>query len=599
MRRAVPLAAFMFVVLAGAAALRLVDLGNRSMHCDEAVHADKFRLLLEQGEYVYNPREYHGPSLNYLTLPIARAASARKLTQVTEVHLRLVPAVFGIALVGLVGLLRGELGAVAVGCAAVLTAVSPAMVFYSRYYIQEMLLVCFTFAAMVALWRYARGATQQGATGVSPVPKPGATGVSPVHGQDARGTQGSSTEPGATGQGATGVSPVHGQDARGTRRGVWQPWAWLVVLGLSIAMMHTSKETCVLALAAMALAAGLTMPELRRIASGKMLLSAALVVVVAAGTSALFFSSLFQNPPGVLDSVTTYFHYLGRASGEGSAGLHDYPWYHYAHWLFWWPAENGPRWTEAAIALLALVGLVAGAGGWGLKPSQLPLVRFFGIYTVVLIAAYSAMPYKTPWCALGFLQGLILLAGVGAAVLLRAAPGYVLKTAVIAGLLAATGHLAWQAHRASFVAYEAEDNPYVYAHTTSDVPLLAEEIKQIAALHPDGTAMHVQVICPDDDHWPLPWYLREFRRVDWYPGIPGGRAAPVIITRPELDRAVLQYVYVDQPPGQRPLRDLFRKESGEPWQLRPHVPLLVLVRLDLLQKYRSAREEPSPPAAEP
>ena len=94
------LVAFAAVVVAGAA-LRLVDLGNRPMHCDEAVHAVKFGRLLEHDDYVYDPREYHGPSLNYLTLPIARLVSAEALTEITEVHLRLVPALFGIVLVGL------------------------------------------------------------------------------------------------------------------------------------------------------------------------------------------------------------------------------------------------------------------------------------------------------------------------------------------------------------------------------------------------------------------------------------------------------------------------------------------------------------------
>ena len=319
-----------------------------------------------------------------------------------------------------------------------------------------------------------------------------------------------------------------------------------------------------------------------------------LVVLTAAGVSALFFSSLFHNPSGILDSVTTYFHYLGRASGEGTAGRHYYPWYDYLHKLFWWRGHNGSLWTEAPIAALALVGMAAGVTRRGLKPASLPIVRFLSIYTVVMIVVYSAMPYKTPWCALGFLHGMILLAGVGAAVLLRAAPGYALKAVVAALLVAAIAYLAWQAHRASFTACADPDNPYVYAHTTHDVPLLARRVEQIAAVHPDGMAMHVQVICPDDDHWPLPWYLRGFSRVDWYPGIPPGRAAPLIITQPVFDEAVLDYVYVQQPPGQRPLRDLLRQETGEDWLLRPHVPLLVVVRYDLLQAYRAAQPEPTP-----
>ena len=62
--------------------------------------------------------------------------------------------IFGIGLIGLLLLLTDGLGKTAVATAALLTAISPAMVFYSRYYIQEMLLVFFTLAALGCGWRY-------------------------------------------------------------------------------------------------------------------------------------------------------------------------------------------------------------------------------------------------------------------------------------------------------------------------------------------------------------------------------------------------------------------------------------------------------------
>jgi uncharacterized protein (TIGR03663 family) len=160
--------ALFLAVVALAAVLRLADLPNRPMHCDEAVHALKFRELLEKNEYAYDPHEYHGPILNYLTLPIAWRAGASYLTEIDETHLRLLPAVFGILLVALVWLLRRDLGWVATIWAALLTAVSPAMVFYSRYYIQEMLLVCFTFGAVIAWWRFLRSVKREGAAPAAP-----------------------------------------------------------------------------------------------------------------------------------------------------------------------------------------------------------------------------------------------------------------------------------------------------------------------------------------------------------------------------------------------------------------------------------------------
>jgi len=569
------LAGWFVAVLAGAALLRLVDLDNRPMHCDEAGQALKFGRLLERGDYVYDPYEYHGPSLNYLTLPIAHLASAKKLTAISETHLRLLPAIFGMILIGLVWLVRDHLGRPAALCAAVLTAVSPAMVFYSRYYIQEMLLVCFTFGALAALWRFTWKERL-----LAPLP----------------------------------LWPRQG--------------AWLVVLGLCIGMMHATKETCSIAIFAMAVASVALINDLKRLGLKRAALAALVVLLAAASVSILFFSSFGRNPHGVVDSVTTYSHYLGRASGKGSAGWHDHPWYYYLQNLFWWHCEGGSLWTELPIAALALVGLVAAAWGKGLGAAHVPTVRFLGIYTLVMILVYSAIPYKTPWCALGFLHGMILLAGVGATALVRGcekmglAPGphperpgknglprvpvpifsqpfrvvpkYILKAGVIAVLIGATVFLAFQAYLASFVANEDPGNPYVYAHTTSDVPLLAQRVREIAAVHPDGTAMHVQVICPEDDFWPLPWYLRDFRRIGWYDQIPEGPAAPLIIIQPPMEKALQHYLYVKPPPGQRPLYvPVVPEQEGEDWLLRPYEPLWVYVQMDLRDAWQRSQESPT------
>lgn len=578
MKRPVLVLALGLVIVVGAAALRLAGLDHRPMHCDEANQAIKFGRLLEQGDYVYDPREHHGPSLNFLTLPIAWATSAKKLTEITETHLRLLPAVFGILLVVLVWPLRDPLGRPAAIGAAVLTAVSPAMVFYSRYYIHEMLLVGFTFGGMVALWRYTWDVR-------------GAPTVVRRSAEPARALSGSVSLPSER-----HLAPR--PDGRAATRRSWFPRAcWLVFLGACVGMMHATKETCVIPLCAMAVAA-LATGGLGRNGLKRGLLAGLVVMLTAVSVSALFFSSFLDHPAGVIDSYKTYAYYLARASGEGTAGPHEHPWHQYFRILFWWHRGTGPLWTEGWVGAMALAGLVAAVSGKALEPANLPLVRFLSIYTVLTTVVYCALPYKTPWCALGFFHGMLLLAGVGAAVLLRAAPGCVLKAAVAVVLAAATGHLAWQAHRASFVAYEDPSNPYVYAHTTSDVPLLARRVEEIAAVHPDGKAMHIQVVCPEGDYWPLPWYLRDFARVGWFDEVPGvrsegpvdahptGPAAPLIITQPAIKEAVLEYVYAKQPPGQRPLRELLRKHHGADWRLRPGVRLLVIARRDLLEAFR-------------
>ena len=119
------------------------------MHTDEAVHAAKLGNFIETGEYTYNPHEYHGPTLYYFSLPFVWMSGARTLAEIPdETPLRIAPVVFGTGLVVLLMLMGDGLGRRAAIYAGVLTAVSPAMVFYSRYYVQETLLVFFTFAAI-------------------------------------------------------------------------------------------------------------------------------------------------------------------------------------------------------------------------------------------------------------------------------------------------------------------------------------------------------------------------------------------------------------------------------------------------------------------
>src|ERR1035441_4071358 len=129
-------AAVLFLCLIVIAALfRLPLLAVRPMHCDEAVNADKFGILLEQGRYEYSNQDFHGPTLYYLSLISAKIQGIRTYTDLSEVTLRAVPAFLGVLLVGAQLLLIPYFGLRAAAAAGLFTAVSPAMVYYSRYYI--------------------------------------------------------------------------------------------------------------------------------------------------------------------------------------------------------------------------------------------------------------------------------------------------------------------------------------------------------------------------------------------------------------------------------------------------------------------------------
>ena len=512
-----------------AAVLRLPDLALRPMHTDEAVHADKFGTLLEKGEYRYDPYDYHGPTLNYFTLIPAWLGSVHNLSDISEFTLRIVPVFFGVVLVLLLVLLCDGLGCTAVVCAAVLTAVSPAFVFYSRYYIQEMLLVCFTFGVISCGYRYVR-------------------------------------------TGSIG---------------------WALLTGMCLGLCYVTKETCVIAFGCMLLA--LLLAYLIRDRQGGAVSDAVrtikplhLVAAVAAAAviAAMFCSSFFTNLQGIWDSLQAYAVYFNKAGRNQS---HIHPWYYYLKMLVYYKYASGPVWSEAIIIILAVIGFVVALTKKGLSLVDFNLLRFIAFYTVAMTVCYSAIPYKTPWCLLGFLNGMILLAGAGAATLIKLSSGIFIKVFVVLLLLVGGLHLAWQAYLGSYKFYADTCNPYVYAHTSTDVYVIVNRVEEIARVHPDGRNMYIQVICPGYDYWPLPWYFRSFPRVGYYDKVDVNTpAAQVIIASPTVKPALLRKLYELPPPGER---NLYVPLFDGYVELRPGVELHGLVTKDLWDRFQHRRSQ--------
>src|SRR3954447_25954208 len=145
------------LLIAGLALVfRCVLLNERPMHNDEAVNGIKFGELYSHGTYKYDPEEYHGPTLEYSTLLFERLTAAPDFSHLSEARLRLVTALFGVGMVLLLPLLVDGIGRPALFGPPVFPSIPPAMVFYSRYYIHEMLLIFFALLALAAGWRYWR-----------------------------------------------------------------------------------------------------------------------------------------------------------------------------------------------------------------------------------------------------------------------------------------------------------------------------------------------------------------------------------------------------------------------------------------------------------
>ena len=138
------------LILAIAAATRLLDLGSRALHHDESIHAATALQRLFEFPYVYDPL-YHGPFL-YFAVALVFA-----LFDISDASARLLPALSGIALVGAVGyLLRDGLGRWGSGLAMLGITLSTAFLYYSRFLRNDIFIAFLTLLAMAALYRYVR-----------------------------------------------------------------------------------------------------------------------------------------------------------------------------------------------------------------------------------------------------------------------------------------------------------------------------------------------------------------------------------------------------------------------------------------------------------
>jgi uncharacterized protein (TIGR03663 family) len=458
--------AALLLALLVAASLRLPQLDRRPLHNDEAVNAVKFSQLWQTGVYRYDPDEHHGPTLHYLAAGFLRLSGAPAHSDLSESQLRACAVVVGILSVLLLASLRPLLGTIPVLAAALLTALSPALVFYSRYWIHEGLLLLFSLLLIVAVWRW-------------------------------------------------WLKPS---------------WGWAALAGIAGGLMSATKETFVFNVIAMVVGAALVWKRTETIEAARqrlLLRQGVLALGLGLAVAATLFTSFGQNPAGIVDAIRTYEPWFSRAAG---ASPHVNPWSFYLERLFWFH-RGREVWSEGFILLLALVAAVKvfRTRTSPFSPLAIRFGRFMVGYSLALLLIYSLIPYKTPWCILGCLHGLILLAGMGVAVVWGWAASYRAKVLVALVMVSGCSHLGWQAWRANFRLDSSPSNPWVYAHTSPDLYNLVELVEDVAASGA-GTATEIHVITRDGDCWPLPWYLRRFQRVGYWDSMPTNAPAPIQIT---------------------------------------------------------------------
>src|SRR5919106_45468 len=140
-------ASFLLLVLA-ALGMRLWELDGRAMHYDEAIHVHYAWRLANLEEYIHAPW-MHGPFQIEFTALIMRLLGDSDFTA------RLGYVLFGSALVGLPYFLRDHLGRTGALLTGVMLALSPVLLYFSRFGRNDIIMAFWATALLVLMWRYA------------------------------------------------------------------------------------------------------------------------------------------------------------------------------------------------------------------------------------------------------------------------------------------------------------------------------------------------------------------------------------------------------------------------------------------------------------
>lgn len=287
------------------------------------------------------------------------------------------------------------------------------------------------------------------------------------------------------------------------RRGS-MPWA--LAAGAAAGLALAFKETVVVCAIAGAGALLIARPERCWRGIGRTARVLAAFAAGGAAAAAALFSRFGQDIASLRALAWSATHALERAGGQG----HEKPAGYFVELLG--GGAFGP-WFWLAV----LTGVI-----WALRSGADRRIRAVGAYGVLLLALHSAIPYKTPWLALGAVAPLMLLAGWGADRALAGAARlelpwarHGLRAAIGLAIAAAAGAAAWDS--ADLVFRRAADprNPLAYVHTLPGAEEMAEAVRGFAEAAPEPPVVAVVA----EDVWPMPWVLRRIGRVGYWPSI--------------------------------------------------------------------------------
>ena len=558
------------LITLAATVLRFYNLALKPFHHDEGVNGFFLTTLFRDGTYKYDPANYHGPTLYYISLAFA------KVFGLETVPVRASVAIFGVLTVVLTLFLRRYLGRIGSLIAAMFLALSPGMVFTSRYFIHETLFVFLSLAIVASIVFF----IERAKAGIFAV----ASAVlillvcflpSTLNLANYLGSR-SETALWAFRAGffiieiALVVTVMRMLMTWNNGRPIY-----LLLASACTSLYFATKETAFITLGTMLIACGcvyvwkriyrpdrtfddsyaiddsfLKWPNFREAVGGRtdllLILAAAAAIFIYLGV--LFFSSFFTYPDGVKAAFEAYALWTKTGSKDHTQnGMWAY---------FEWGFQS-----EAPIFILSALGTLV-----AFVRAKHRFAMFAGLWAFGLLAAYTIIPYKTPWLALSFLLPMCLVAGYGID-RLAASKNASLRTLAVILAGGAAAWLGYQSYQTNFVRYDDEDTAYVYAHTKREFLDLINEIDHYAEKSGKGKDAKIEIVSPD--YWPMVWYVKDYKQANFHGRLVDTTDAEMIVAKKdEQDAEVIR-------------RYSSRYEYIGSYALRPGVDLVLLVRKDL------------------
>lgn len=560
-------------ILATAAAIffRFYELTLKPLHHDEGVNGYFLITLFREGKYQYDPSNYHGPTLYFIALAFNKIFG----NNLETFSIRASVGVFGVLMVVMALFLRKYLGTVGSLCAAFFLALSPGLVYISRYFIHEIFFVFCSFGIVLGVLFFIEG-RKAGIVAVSVMTLlllvcfiPPVINIGALVGEDNQGLVWILR---------IGVLAIEAFLVFLVMRMLlnWNEGRpiYLLLASASTALFFATKETAFITLGTMIIAlfcvwiwrklyvgifGGIKTNELeplqltwdeflKRCNESNTSLLFLGVVIVFAYVFVLFFSSFFTYWEGIGKAFEAYAFWTKTGNTDHTQNGYMA----FAKWMMK---------LESPILILSAVGTLIAF----LKGRHI-FAMFTGLWAFGLFAAYTIIPYKTPWLALSFILPMCLIAGYGINEI-AANSDWAYK--VLAGLVAvfAVTVLGYQSYDLNFINYDDDSMPYVYAHTKRGFHDLINKIEYYAQKSGKGKDATIEIVSPD--YWSMPWYMRDYPHANFHGKIVPASTAEMIVAKKDEQELEISKKYASH-----------YKRAGE-YPLRPGVDLILLVRRDL------------------